>query len=220
MSKVAFDRSLCDQRLLAGASEMGLALDEGQRELMLDYLALMVKWNAAYNLTAVRQPLEMVARHLLDSIVLLPYLKPGPCLDMGTGAGVPGIPLAIMCPDSDFVLLDSNSKKIRFVHQVKLELNLRNVQTVHARVEQYRPDRPFNTLISRAFSDLPKMLALTNGLRQPGCELLAMKGTVPTHEIARLPDQVRAEVIPLRVPFEAGERCLVRIVEHAGNQVK
>jgi 16S rRNA (guanine527-N7)-methyltransferase len=220
MSKVVFDRTLCYQRLLAGATELGLALDEGQRVLMLDYLALMVKWNAAYNLTAVRQPLEMVGRHLLDSIVLLPYLKPGPCLDMGTGAGVPGIPLAIMCPDSDFVLLDSNSKKIRFVHQVKLELNLRNVQTVHARVEQYRPDRPFNTLISRAFSDLPKMLALTNGLRQSGCELLAMKGTVPTQEIARLSDQVRAEVIPLRVPFEAGERCLVRIVEPAVNQVK
>jgi 16S rRNA (guanine527-N7)-methyltransferase len=139
---------------------------------------------------------------------------------MGTGAGVPGIPLAIMRPDSDFVLLDSNSKKIRFVLQVKLELGLSNVRTVHARLEQYQADRPFKTLISRAFTNLPKMLALSESLRQPGSELLAMKGTVPAREIAELPEQVRAEVIPLQVPYEAGERCLVRIMKSAEYQVK
>jgi 16S rRNA (guanine527-N7)-methyltransferase len=130
---------------------------------------------------------------------------------MGTGAGVPGIPLAIMRPESDFVLLDSNSKKIRFVRQVTLELGLANVHPLHARVEQYQADRPFKTLIARAFTSLPNMLALSAGLRQPGSDLLAMKGTVPEQEIARLSADVRVDVIPLEVPFETGERCLVRI---------
>jgi 16S rRNA (guanine527-N7)-methyltransferase len=116
-----------------------------------------------------------------------------------------------MRPDSEFVLLDSNSKKIRFVRQVILELGLTNVRTVHARLEQYQPDRPFKTLIARAFTDLPNMLALSRGLRQPGSELLAMKGTVPVHEIASLGPELGVEVIRLQVPFEAGERCLVRI---------
>jgi 16S rRNA (guanine527-N7)-methyltransferase len=209
------DLSACRQRLLAGADKMGLDLDERQQNQMLDYLALLVKWNSAYNLTAIRQPLEMVGRHLLDSLALLPYLKTGPCLDMGTGAGVPGIPLAIMRSDSDFVLLDSNSKKIRFVRQVKLELGLANVHPVHARVEQYQADRPFKTLIARAFTALPNMLALSVALRQPGSELLAMKGSIPKQEIAQLPADVSAEVIPLQVPFETGERCLVRIGQAA-----
>jgi 16S rRNA (guanine527-N7)-methyltransferase len=211
MSEKMFDRALCAQRLLAGSAEMGLDIEEWQQTQMLDYLALLVKWNTAYNLTAVRQPFEMVGRHLLDSLALLPYLKSGPCLDMGTGAGVPGIPLAIMCPENDFVLLDSNSKKIRFVRQVKLELRLKNVQTVHARVERYQVDRPFKTLIARAFTDLPNMFVLSSGLRQPGTEILALKGRVPTQEIAQLPADVRAEVIPLQVAFEAATRCLVRI---------
>ncbi|WP_316367319.1 16S rRNA (guanine(527)-N(7))-methyltransferase RsmG [Candidatus Thiodiazotropha sp. CDECU1] len=215
-----YDASACQQRLLAGAAELGLDLDGRQQSLMMDFLALLVKWNRAYNLTAVREPLEMVGRHLLDSLALLPHLKSGACLDMGTGAGVPGIPLAIMRPATDFVLLDSNSKKIRFVRQVKLELGLDNVMPVHARVEQYQSDRPFKTLIARAFTDLPKMLALSAGLRQPGSEILAMKGSVPEQEIAHLPAGVHAEVIPLQVPFEVGERCLVRLEQAAGYHAK
>jgi 16S rRNA (guanine527-N7)-methyltransferase len=211
MNDVIYDPLACRQRLLTGATEMGLDLNARAQSQMLDYLALLLKWNSAYNLTAIRQPLEMVGRHLLDSLALLPYLKPGPCLDMGTGAGVPGIPLAVMRPDSEFVLLDSNSKKIRFVRQATLELGLANVRPVHARVEQYQADRPFKTLIARAFTALPNMLALSAGLQQPGAELLAMKGTVPRQEIDRLPAGVSAEVIPLAVPFETGERCLVRI---------
>jgi 16S rRNA (guanine527-N7)-methyltransferase len=212
MVEVVFDLDTCRQRLLAGATELGLDLDARQQILMLDYLALLVKWNSAYNLTAIRQPLEMVGRHLLDSLAMLQHLKHGSCLDMGTGAGVPGIPLAIMRPDSEFVLLDSNSKKIRFVRQVTLELGLANVHPVHARVEQYQADRPFKTLIARAFTALPNMLALSAALCHPGAELLAMKGTIPQQEIVQLPTDVKAEVIPLRVPFETGERCIVRIV--------
>lgn len=113
-----YDASACKQRLLAGAAELGLDLDGRQQSLMMDFLALLVKWNRAYNLTAVREPLEMVGRHLLDSLALLPHLQSGACLDMGTGAGVPGIPLAIMRSATDFVLLDSNSKKIRFERQI------------------------------------------------------------------------------------------------------
>ncbi|MES9969110.1 MAG: 16S rRNA (guanine(527)-N(7))-methyltransferase RsmG [Candidatus Thiodiazotropha sp.] len=216
----AFDAPACRQRLLTGALELGLDLDVPQQTLMLDFLSLLAKWNRAYNLTAVRDPLEMVGRHLLDSLALLPHLKSGACLDMGTGAGIPGIPLAIMRPASDFVLLDSNSKKIRFVRQVKLELGLTNVLPVHARIEQYQADRPIKTLIARAFTDLPTMLALSAGLRQPGSELLAMKGSVPHQEMARLPADVRAEVIPLEVPFEVGERCLVRIEQGVGFHAK
>lgn len=215
-----YDASAWQQRLLAGAAELGLDLDGRQQSLMMDFLALLVKWNQAYNLTAVREPLEMVGRHLLDSLALLPHLKSGACLDMGTGAGVPGIPLAIMRPATDFVLLDSNSKKIRFVRQVKLELGLDNVLPVHARVEQYLSDRPFKTLIARAFTDLPNMLALSAGLRQPGSEILAMKGSVPEQEIAHLPAGVSAEVIPLQVPFEVGERCLVRLEQAVGFHAK
>ncbi|MES9815393.1 MAG: 16S rRNA (guanine(527)-N(7))-methyltransferase RsmG [Candidatus Thiodiazotropha sp.] len=215
-----YDRVACRLRLVAGATEMGLHLDTRQQALMVEFLALLVKWNSAYNLTAVREPLEMVGRHLLDSLALLPHLKTGPCLDMGTGAGVPGIPLAIMRPDSDFVLLDSNSKKIRFVRQAKLELGLVNVQPVHARVEQYQADRPFKTLIARAFTALPNMFALSAGLHQPGVEILAMKGSIPEQEIAQLPAHVMTDVIPLRVPFEAGERCLVRIGQIAGFHAK
>jgi 16S rRNA (guanine527-N7)-methyltransferase len=215
MVEALHDAAECRQRLLAGAAELGLDLDASQQTLLMDFLSLLVKWNQAYNLTAIREPMAMVGRHLLDSLALLPHLQNGACLDMGTGAGVPGIPLAIMRPATEFVLLDSNSKKIRFVRQVKLELGLENVLPVHARVEQYQGDRPIKTLIARAFTDLPRMLALTAGLRQPGAEILAMKGSVPQQEIAQLPADVRAEVIPLQVPFEEGERCIVRIRQTA-----
>ncbi len=207
-----FNESACRERLLAGAAEMGVALESAEQAQLMDFLSLLVKWNSAYNLTAVREPLAMVSRHLLDSLVLLPYLRGDSCLDMGTGPGLPGIPLAIMRPHTQFVLLDSNSKKIRFVRQAKLELGLENVQPVQARLEAYRPQNRFPTLVARAFSALPKMVALSQGLGAPDAEILAMKGSVPEQEIAGLPPGYRCEVVPLRVPFEEGERCLVRVV--------
>jgi 16S rRNA (guanine527-N7)-methyltransferase len=212
MAEIPINESACRERLLAGADEMGVAIDSRQLALLTGFLSLLVKWNRAYNLTAVREPLEMVSRHLLDSLVLLPYLRDGACLDMGTGAGLPGIPLAIMRPRNQFVLLDSNSKKIRFVRQAKLELGLENIQPVHARLEAYRPQREFAVLIARAFSALPKMVSLCRGLGGPDAEILAMKGNPPEGEIARLPAGYSCQVIPLQVPFEDGQRCLVRIV--------
>ncbi|MCU7935987.1 MAG: 16S rRNA (guanine(527)-N(7))-methyltransferase RsmG [Candidatus Thiodiazotropha sp. (ex Dulcina madagascariensis)] len=211
MDGQSFDEQACQQALQQGVTALALALSPRQEALLLRFLALLVKWNKAYNLTAVRNPLEMVGRHLLDSLVLLPHLTTSSCLDMGTGPGLPGIPLAIMQPQTRFVLLDSNSKKIRFVRQAVLELGLENVEPVHARVERYRPDAPFQTLIARAFTTLPRMLELTTGLRGQETELLAMKGRVPREEIAWISTECQCDIIPLRVPCQEGERCLVRI---------
>jgi 16S rRNA (guanine527-N7)-methyltransferase len=170
-----------------------------------------MKWNRAYNLTALRDPLEMVGKHLLDSLSVLNYLHGTRILDLGTGPGLPGIPLAVLRPQYDFVLLDSNGKKIRFVRQAQLEMAIQNIQPVQARVEGYRTDRPFDTLIARAFSSLPRILQLTQGLwRREGC-LLAMKGSMPHQELAALPADLAVRIIPLQVPFCEGERHLIEI---------
>ncbi len=211
MSKGAFDVKTCRDRLRAGIEQLAVDISEAQFDHLIAYLALLHKWNKAYNLTAVRDPLDMVSRHLLDSLAVAPHFETRSCLDMGTGAGLPGIPLAILRPQTRFVLLDSNSKKVRFLRQVTLELRLANVTPVHSRLESLAPDDPFPTLISRAFTDLPNMLALAQDLMYPGCELLAMKGRVPDSEIAALPSGYDWEILPLRVPFCEAERCLVRI---------
>jgi 16S rRNA (guanine527-N7)-methyltransferase len=211
MSKGAFNTNSCRDRLRAGIEQLAVAVSESQFDLLIAYLTLLHKWNKAYNLTAVRDPLEMVSRHLLDSLAVEPYFETQSCLDMGSGAGLPGIPLAILRPQTRFVLLDSNSKKVRFLRQVTLELGLANATPVHSRLESLVPDEPFPTLISRAFTDLPNMLALAQGVLNPGCELLAMKGRVPDSEVAALPPGYHCEILPLRVPFCEAERCLVRI---------
>ncbi|MET0028842.1 MAG: 16S rRNA (guanine(527)-N(7))-methyltransferase RsmG [Candidatus Thiodiazotropha sp.] len=211
MRQIRFDEKACRERLQAGVEQLAISLSGSQMDQLIHYLALLHKWNKAYNLTAVRDPLEMVSRHLLDSLAVLPYFNTRSCLDMGTGAGLPGIPLAILCPRTRFVLLDSNSKKVRFLRQVILELGLDNVTAVHARLEALNAEEPFPTLISRAFTDLPNMLQLASALMHPGCELLAMKGRVPDSEITALPPDYDAEIRPLQVPFCDAERCLVRI---------
>jgi 16S rRNA (guanine527-N7)-methyltransferase len=179
--------------------------------LLLQFLTLLVKWNKAYNLTAVRDPLEMVGRHLLDSLAVLPHLWGQRCLDMGTGPGLPGIPLAIMRPQMNFVLLDSNGKKIRFVRQAVLELGLGNVEAVQQRLESYRPEEGFDTLIARAFTALPRMFELTARLRRPGTRLLAMKADKAESELAALDQGIESHVIPLTVPYTQGTRCLVEV---------
>jgi 16S rRNA (guanine527-N7)-methyltransferase len=205
-----FDEAACRTRLRLGVGQLGLAMEEAQATRLLQFLHLLVKWNKAFNLTAVRDPLEMVERHLLDSLAVLPHLCGHRCLDMGTGPGLPGIPLAVMRPDMDFVLLDSNGKKIRFVRQSVLELGLTNVEPLHARLETYRPQQGFDLLIARAFTALPGMLALTEGLRGENTVLLAMKGKLPVDELERFKPGRDYTVIPL--PSVAGdrERCLVR----------
>ena len=199
-------------RLRDGAGFLGIELSEHESQWLLGFIELLQKWNRAYNLTALHDPLEMIERHLLDSLSVLPYLQGARILDMGTGPGLPGIPLAVMRPECDFVLLDSNSKKIRFVRQVKLELALDNIRPVHARVEQYRPTETFDTLIARAFTSLPRMFELTRGLLTPTGRLLAMKGSLPREELAQLPDQVQVRSIPLRLPFSQAERHLIELI--------
>ena len=157
-----------EQQLSQGLAEMKLAATAHQQRQLLDYLALLEKWNRTFNLTAVRDPAIVVSRQLLDSLSIQDLLRGEHVLDVGSGAGLPGIPLAIMNPERAFTLLDTNGKKTRFLRQAKLELRLDNVQVEQVRVEQYHPPRLFDTITSRAFASLPDMVELTRHLLAPG----------------------------------------------------
>lgn len=197
------------KQLRQGLAEMGLSLGERQQEALLGYLGLLTKWNRSYNLTAVRDPDVMVRRQLLDSLSILPWVEQGPVLDVGTGAGLPGIPLAIAQSELNFSLLDTNIKKTRFVQQAVGELGLTNVEVIKTRVEQL--DRPghYATITSRAFANLAEMVWATETLLAPSGCWLAMKGALPQDEIAQLPPGVTAESEPLLVPGEPGRRHLL-----------
>lgn len=202
--------------LAQGIATLGIALDATQQERLLAYLALLVKWNQAYNLTAIRDPLEMVTKHLLDSLAVLPHLHGTQVLDVGSGAGLPGIPLAIADPGREFTLLDSNGKKTRFLLQAKGELRFSNLSVVHSRLEQYRPGQLFDTVTARAFASLADMTAGTAHLLAPGGSLLAMKGEYPQEELDALPPGfVVREIIALTVPGLEAQRHLVRIAPAA-----
>ena len=178
-----------------------MPLPVADRQRLLVFVRLLAKWNAAYNLTAVRDPEEMVTRHLLDSLVLLPYLHGSRVLDIGTGPGLPGIPLAVARPDCAFTLLDANAKKTRFVTQAVGELGLKNVDVLQARVENYRPEQKFDTLVARAFSSIADMLNSAQHLCAPGGRFLAMKGMYPEEELAAIPAEFAVtEVAALQVP--------------------
>ena len=211
MTRISIDPSWPDQ-LETGLTAMALALPQGQRDALLGYLALLAKWNRAYNLTAVRDQALMVRRQLLDSLSILPWIDRGPVLDVGTGPGLPGIPLAIVRPDLVFTLLDSNGKKTRFVQQAVGELGLTNVEVIKARVE--RLDRPhhYACVISRAFSTLANMIEHTQHLLAGDGRWLAMKGGVPHGELDSLAASVPGishETIVLDVPEERAQRHLI-----------
>jgi len=173
------------------------------------YLLLLTKWNAVHNLTGIKDPLEMVSTHLVDSLTVLPYLPKGRIIDVGTGAGLPGIPLALMWPEAEFVCLDSSQKKIHFVEQAALSLQLQRFSAVCSRVEDYRPEQGFNLVISRAFSSLSEFVRLTQHLCQKDGKLLAMKGKNPVDELAVLPQGLSVEVQDLKT--EGKTRTLVWI---------
>jgi 16S rRNA (guanine527-N7)-methyltransferase len=199
-------------QLEQGIEGLGLTLNQASREKLLTYLHLLVKWNKAYNLTAIRDPGEMVTKHLLDSLSVQPHLHGDSVCDVGTGAGLPGIPLAVANPARSFTLLDSNGKKTRFLIQTAAELGLKNVRVIHSRAEQFQPAAPFATVITRAFSSLADMLAASRHLLASDGRFLAMKGTYPHEELALLPPGFRVEaVIELKVPGLEGTRHLVRI---------
>ena len=199
-------------RLAAGAVQLGVSLDGAALDRLMAYVALLVKWNRAYNLTAVRDPAEMIEKHLLDSLSITGYLHGERICDVGTGAGLPGVPLAIACPERHFTLLDSNGKKTRFLVQAAAELQLRNLDVVHARAEQYRPPAPCDTVVTRAFATLADMLAASGHLLAADGRFLAMKGAFPRDELAAVPPGFRVQdVVELHVPGLEGARHLVRI---------
>ena len=162
-------------QLEQGLKEMNISLPEDGVSRLLDFLRMLVKWNRVYNLSSISDPEQMVRLHLLDSLSVLPFLQGTRCIDVGTGAGLPGIPLAIARPDMRFALLDSNSKKTRFIRQVCIELGLKNVLPVHERIEDYQSEDKFDTVTARAFARLPDMLTKTRHLLTSGGKLLAMK---------------------------------------------
>ena len=198
-----------EKRLQQGLREMGLELPPPAETKLLNFLELLEKWNKTYNLTAVRDPEQMVPRHLLDSLSVLPYLHGLRVLDIGTGAGLPGIPLALARPDLEFTLLDSNAKKTRFATQALHELGLNNVAVVQERVEKFHPAEKFDTLIARAFASIPDMLAASRHLCAPNGRFLVMKGVFPQEELAAVTDGYRAEVKQLTIPGLDAARHMV-----------
>ena len=208
------NQSALKEILSNGLRQLNLAqpLDEKQRSNLIKYVELLAKWNKTYNLTAVRKPEQMVTRHLLDSLSICPYLRGKSVLDVGTGAGLPGIPLAIVFPDRHFTLLDSNNKKTRFVVQAVSELELSNVDVVQSRVEEYKPDTSFDTITTRAYSAIGGMVKQASHLMANDGVFLAMKGANPVAEIDELPSNyVVNQSIEIKVPGLEEERHLLEI---------
>ena len=209
--KYSADPSL-QQLLENGLDKLGVVCTDRQVELLLDYLGLLITWNSAYNLTAIRDPKKMVALHLLDSLAILPHITGERLIDVGTGAGLPGIPLAIMFPEKTFKLLDSNGKKTRFLFQARSQLGLKNLTEIQTRVEQFTPEQTFDTVLSRAFSSVAEMVSLCKHLLSDNGRFLAMKGKFPQSELSLLEKGFKVDAShQLIVPGVEGERHLIEI---------
>ncbi len=212
--------SAAERMLRQGIVELKLDLPETAIVQLLEYLALLQKWNRVFNLTAIRDPQQMVTHHLLDSLAVLPHLWPGRWLDVGCGAGLPGVVLAIARPQWSFTLLDSNSKKTGFVQQSVIQLGLNNVEVQCTRVEQWQPPELFDGIISRAFSELVQFLRCSQHLLAANGRWAAMKGE-PEQELQAVVDPVYRieQVLPLTVPFISATRSLV-LAGCAGSEEK
>ena len=199
------------ERLSSGLAALGLNVPDAVQKKLIDFIAMLAKWNGVHSLTAVREQEQMIPRHLLDSLSILPALGDQQrLLDVGSGAGLPGIPLAIVQPFLSVTLLDSSHKKAAFLRQAKAELALANVEVICERAEAWKPEEKFSLIVSRAFAELSDFAVLAENLLAPGGHLLAMKGIYPVEEMARLPDNFRvSEVISLKVPQMEAERHLV-----------
>ena len=194
--------------LPSGLQQLGLDLSADQQDKLLAFRDLLLKWNKTYNLTALRDPQQALSHHLLDSLAILPHVGPGPLLDVGSGGGLPGIPLAIARPDLVVSMVDTVQKKTTFLQQTAIELGLRNVTVHHARVEEMVGQ--FAQITSRAFAELTSFISLTRHLLTPGGRWLAMKGVRPDDEIAALPAGIVVDaIIPLTVPGLDAERHLI-----------
>lgn len=205
-----------EKKLQQGLRALEIETNAAERAKLMQFLEMLEHWNRAYNLTAVREIEQMLPRHVLDSLSVRPYVRGPRVLDIGTGAGLPGIPLALVLPNLHFVLLDSNAKKLRFVRQVIHELDLKNIETVHSSVERYRPSELFQTLIARALTAIPDMLKSSWHLCAPGGAILAMKGVFPQQELAAVGPAFRVrDVVRLTVPGLDAARHLV-VLEPVG----
>lgn len=201
--------STADQ-LQRGLIALGLTLGRDVQRRLLEYIALIEKWNRVYNLTAIREPEKMVSHHLLDSLAVAPHLHAKRLLDVGSGAGLPGIPLALANPDMQVTLLDSNHKKSAFLNQAAIELKLENAEVCGERVESWQTQNRFDVIISRAFSDVGEFVRVTRHLLAPGGTFAAMKGLYPYDEIDKLPPDCNLrQVLPLAIPGLDGARHLV-----------
>jgi 16S rRNA (guanine527-N7)-methyltransferase len=199
-------------RITGHLSELALDLEPSQVERLMDYLHLLAKWNRVYNLSGIRDEAAMIAPHLLDSLSVHAYIKGPRVLDVGSGAGLPGIPLAVAKPELDFTLLDASAKKTRFIRQAAIELKLHNIRVQQGRIEDYRPSIGFDTVVCRAFASVVKFVAAASRVCMPGGRLVAMKGVLSAEErqtIASLRGRVR--VHQLTVPGIEAERQLVEI---------
>lgn len=200
-------------QLEAGCAELSIALSEQQIQQLLDYLTLLVKWNKVYNLTALKEPAEMLSKHLLDSLALLPHLDADNLLDVGTGAGLPGIPVAICRPQMAVTLLDSNAKKTRFLQQVKAELKLQNVTVVHGRVEQVELPK-FAIITARAFASVGDIIDLAGRHCDDAGKLILMKGVYPEQELQQASPGFSLQAVnAINVPFCEGQRHLVTLIK-------
>jgi 16S rRNA (guanine527-N7)-methyltransferase len=203
--------STADQ-LKRGLIALGFKSDPDTQQRLLDYIALIEKWNRVYNLTAIREPEKMVSHHLLDSLAVAPHLHAKHLLDVGSGAGLPGIPLALANPDMHVTLLDSNHKKAAFLNQAVMELKLKNAEVCSERVESWQTQNRFDVIISRAFSDMGEFVRITRHLLAPGGMFAAMKGLHPYEEIEKLPSDCKVrQMLPLAIPGLEGARHLVLI---------
>jgi 16S rRNA (guanine527-N7)-methyltransferase len=200
--------------LASGIDALGIAVDGEQRGRLVAFLELLAKWNRTYNLTAIREPERMLTHHLLDALAVLPHLPAARglrVLDVGSGGGVPGIPLAIARPDWHVAMVDASQKKVAFVTQAAIELGLANVEPRAARIEDFLPTAPFDVVIARAFSDLASFAALSARHLAPGGRLFAMKGAFPEAELAMLPGRFKVVAAPaVRVPgLDAARHVIV-----------
>lgn len=198
------------QQLKSGLSEMNLTLSTAQQLMLLEYVALLKKWNSTYNLTALRDESQMISHHLLDSLTLLPYVQNAKTLmDVGSGGGMPGIPTAICCPDLHITLLDANTKKTTFLQQAVIELGLNNVTVASGRVEAMH-DKKVDVVTSRAFAELHDFIALTKHLLNENGYWAAMKGVYPYEELENVPKNIEVyQVDKLSVPTLSAERHMV-----------
>ncbi|MFC1237399.1 16S rRNA (guanine(527)-N(7))-methyltransferase RsmG [Vibrio sp. F74] len=204
-----------DNKLDLLIDKTDLVVSEQQRSQLVRYVEMLDKWNKAYNLTSVRDPMDMLVKHILDSIMVSPHLHGNRLIDVGTGPGLPGIPLAIMNPEKEFHLLDSLGKRIRFIKQVTHELDIKNVTTIQSRVEQFQPEDKFDIVLSRAFASMSDMVNWCHHLPKPETgQFLALKGQLSQDEIEQLPEWCNViEVKALNIPELEGERHLVTLAK-------